>query len=464
MTLDSTPSRENLFQFLARHLRRRAKVNVFEVFTPTTQARANFVKRPTVERRLETALRTPGTQVIVFGESGSGKSTLLLNQLSEMRRGHVTTRCTASDTFGSILLAAFDQLDQWVATQRAERNQSETLDEIAIQIGELKAGTSSRQVRGTDTTFAPIVGPQLAPQKLGQLLGAAGKSWIIEDFHKIPSAEKVALAQTLKVFSDLAIDYPLVRIVVVGATDSAKEVVEYDPEMNTRVSEVYVPPLDEPELRRILENGGKLLNASFGLVSAELIRHSVGVASVAHHLALNCMLHLGIEKPADRMRLVRREDLKAAAEQYVQQSSATLKERFDKGVVRVRVRHFDNGRLIIGALAVLPMEGALHSEILAEIQKTEPDYPSGNLTTNAKALMTEEKGALVRKGTDGRFRFAEPLLHTYARLVFVKSNESTIGDLFAESLTALFSSGLYSSLEIRNANLAIATKAPVAGS
>jgi len=438
---------------LRRLFRRRSHANVFDVFTPTTQAKANFVRRPEVETRLRNALKTPGSQLIVYGESGSGKSTLIVNQLAKMNRGYVTTRCTASDTFSSILLTAFDQLDKWVATQRADKHNSEIVDDLSIQIGELKANSGSRESFGTDLTFAPLVAPQLTAQKLGQLLGAAGKVWLIEDFHKIPASEKVALAQTLKVFSDLALDHPLVRIIVIGATDTAKEVVEYDPEMNTRVAEIYVPPLNDAELTKLLENGGELLNVSFNRVSADLVRHSVGVASVAHHLALNCMLYMDIEERSDKPRIVDKETLQHAAGQYVHQSSATLKERFDKGVVRARVRHFDNGRLIISALASLPIEGAVHSELLAEIRKREPEYPSGNLTTNAKALMTEEKGSLIRKTTDGRFRFTEPLLQTYARLVFAETPaRESIQDLYSDALAAVMVN-LYSTQEALKYNL-----------
>jgi energy-coupling factor transporter ATP-binding protein EcfA2 len=441
-------------RFLAKIWQRRKKINVFDVFTPTTQAKANFVRRPRVENRLHSALKTPGTQIVVYGESGSGKSTLLLNELARINRSYVTTRCTTNDSFGSILLEAFDQLDKWVATQRAEKKQSETLNDLSLQIGELKAGASGHDTRSSEILYSPLVSPQLTPQKLGQLLGVAGKAWVIEDFHKIPAAEKPALAQTLKVFSDLAADYPLVRIIVIGATDSAKEVVEHDREMNTRVAEIYVPPLDEDELSEILLNGGRLMNVSFDKVRGEVVRHSVGVASVAHQLALNCLLNMGIEEPSERRKRVSDSDLSAAAEQYVLQSSATLKDRFDKGVVRVRVRHFDNGRLIVRALAELPIEGALHSELLGEIRKIEPDYPSGNLTVNVKALMTEEKGSLVRKSADGRFRFSEPLLQTYARLAFVPVGPKPVNsiddfdDIYLESLSRLLATSLHSRREL----------------
>src|SRR5688572_14807734 len=87
--------------------------SVFDVFTPTTQANINFVARDAVNDRLVDAIRTPGKQLVVYGETGSGKSTLLQRKLNELYTDHITTRCSSTSTFESILLDAFDQLDKF---------------------------------------------------------------------------------------------------------------------------------------------------------------------------------------------------------------------------------------------------------------------------------------------------------------------------------------------------------------
>ncbi len=48
--------------------RRKQLYEVDEVFTPTSPARVNFVKRPALTDDLSTALRTPGTQIVLYGE------------------------------------------------------------------------------------------------------------------------------------------------------------------------------------------------------------------------------------------------------------------------------------------------------------------------------------------------------------------------------------------------------------
>ena len=37
------------------------------------------------------------------------------------------------------------------------------------------------------------------------------------------------MAQIMKVFMDTAVDYPDVKVVAIGAVDSAREVIKYDP-------------------------------------------------------------------------------------------------------------------------------------------------------------------------------------------------------------------------------------------
>src|SRR5580693_9183023 len=98
------------------------ELSVHDVFTPTRPAaRLNYVARPALDNRLVDALRTPGKQIIVYGESGSGKSTLLLNKLRQTYPAHITTQCSSSTTYEQLLLNAFDQLDPYYVDGRTRQ-------------------------------------------------------------------------------------------------------------------------------------------------------------------------------------------------------------------------------------------------------------------------------------------------------------------------------------------------------
>jgi hypothetical protein len=113
--------------------------SVFDVFTPTTQARVNFIERDSVNDRLVDALRTPGKQIIVYGDSGSGKSTLLLRKLEQLYESHITSRCSAASTFTSILLDTFDQLDTHYVDSRSTSLSNSKKASIQLEIAKAKA-------------------------------------------------------------------------------------------------------------------------------------------------------------------------------------------------------------------------------------------------------------------------------------------------------------------------------------
>ena len=213
--------------------------NVHDVFTPSTQARLNFVDRTSADPQLMDAICTAGKQLIVYGESGCGKSSLLMNKLRDAYHAYIITRCSKAMTYEQLLLDAFDQLNPFYTQGRntkSSRKISPTLQAAFIKV----SASLSRDEDELQNRALPL---QLTAQRLAEFLGAQSMCWVVEDFHKMPSDEKIPFAQSLKIFSDVSTEYPDVMVIAVGATDTAREVVEYDPEMSNRVSELYVPPM-----------------------------------------------------------------------------------------------------------------------------------------------------------------------------------------------------------------------------
>ena len=234
------------------------------------------------------AIGTPGKQIVVYGHSGSGKSTLLVNKLQQLYEKHITTRCMATVTFDQICLDAFDQLHPYYLSEIAETKSAKisaaaTADYIGIkgQIGVETSKTSQRKQ-------ARVAPPQLTPQALARFLGEAGCCWVLEDFHKVAEEQKANVSQLMKVFMDMADAYSDLKIIAIGAVDTARQVVQYDPEMRNRVAEIQVPLMTSKEIREIIDKGEHLLN--FRLpeeVRDSIVWFSNGLPSVCHHLCLN---------------------------------------------------------------------------------------------------------------------------------------------------------------------------------
>lgn len=76
--------------------------------------------------------------------------------------------------------------------------------------------------------------------------------WVIEDFHKVEESEKMKLSQAMKIFMDCGTDYPELKIIALGAAQTARQVVEYDDEMRNRISEIEVLLMEDDEIHQII--------------------------------------------------------------------------------------------------------------------------------------------------------------------------------------------------------------------
>ena len=227
------------------------------VFTPTSPARLTFIEREGINEQLVDALRTPGKQIAVYGPSGSGKTTLLLNKLEQIYEFHITTRCTSSSTFEAILLAGFDQLNPFYVSQMSGTTKKSTSLSVATDYLGLKAGIEREKAQEDTTTLQRRLEPLLNAQRLAEFLGEARGCWVIEDFARVPDEEKHRISEAMKVFLDMADQYKEVKIIVIGAADTAREVIQYDSNMRNRVAEIQVPLMSEDQIEQIMHRGGE---------------------------------------------------------------------------------------------------------------------------------------------------------------------------------------------------------------
>lgn len=392
-----------------------------EVFTPSQPARLAFVPRPDQEADLRSALDAPGTQALIYGESGAGKSSVALRVLTEMNRKYVVTRCEATSSYPGILSSAFSQTQ----ATRLDR-QTDSRRQSLGGAGRIGGGQWSPASVDLDVQHAsestqdrvPVVPLPVTAESLASHLGAKEVTWIIEDFHKVDDNVRGALADALKIFSDESIDHPRTSVVILGASDSPGDVLATPSNMRGRLAAISLPPLDSTELRQILGQGERLLNVDFSEVQDQIIRHSVGVASVTHALAYECCRAVGINQTVREGTKISAEALEQAKAAYVRTRAADMKVTFDQALHVERTRRYHNYAIILRALAMLPESGGYHADILAAIRRDHPDYPSSNLTLYLRKLQEDARGALVRRTSQGAFRYDRPLQHAYAILRF----------------------------------------------
>jgi hypothetical protein len=258
----------------------------------------------------------------------------------------------------------------------------------------------------------------------------------------VPVAEKDRLSQVMKVFTDTAADFPGVKIVAIGAVDSAREVIQYDPEMRNRVAEIFVPLMTTEELNAIVEKGEKLLNVDFGHLKAEIASYASGLAAVCHQLCLNICFAAGIYETSEHVITIEKKQLREALERYLADASDTLKAVFDLALRQQRVRRFDNTRIILRALTKLGSAGGSSAEIMRSVRREQRHYPAGNLTTYLRELQSSSRGEILRfDANSGRYFFSDPLYLAYSQCLLVPpagSEESYVIQILSKWDEALY--------------------------
>lgn len=397
-----------------------------EVFTPTKPARIAFIDRETINERLVNALQMPGKQLIVYGHSGSGKTTLLANKLRQLYEGHITTHCMKGMKFDQLILDAFDQLGEFYISERTSAQKRTVAAELTSSYLAIQNKINASETNESATKEQRIIPPQLTPQALGKLLGGIKFCWILEDFHKIDEAEKSKLSQLMKVFMDLSDEYDDLKIIALGAVDTARQVIQYDSEMRNRVAEILVELMTEKEIESIVEKGEQALNISFPSdLKKSIAQYSNGLASVCHHICLFMCNIAGVQRTTETTTTLTQQHFEAAIKLYAEEASDSIRSAFDKAFKQRRKTKLDHISIALEHLSTYNDRGASRSQLLAKIRKKHLKYPEATLKSNLQKLTQEDYGSIVRYDqTSGLHSFSDPFYHVFALAHFHKSGQS----------------------------------------
>ncbi|WP_020534027.1 hypothetical protein [Flexithrix dorotheae] len=405
------------------------KILTKDVFTPSSPAKLNYVFRKEVNDQLFDALYTSGKQVVVFGYSGSGKTTLVRNKLDQIYSCYIYSQCIKETSLNSLLLDAFDQLNPFYISEQGNKVTIKITDEIGVKFQNISLALKNENIKENSLKKVRLLPPQLTVQNLAKFIGNIKACWVIDDFHKVRPEEKQKIAQVMKLFKDVSFDYPDTKIITIGAVESAKEIVNYDKELEERLEQIHVPLLSNTELNNIIEKGAKLLNLNFTpTIKNKIISLSNNLGAVCHQLCLNMCLPRGIFQTRDNSFRFENEDLHYTIERYIKSKSGSLSDLFDKITMTKRTRSYENNKIILKAIIDLNLESVSHSEILAKIKESHPSYPQGNLTTYLKKLSNFgiDEEVLYFNNSTNKYSIRNPFFKVFAAMRF--HQETSMGN------------------------------------
>jgi hypothetical protein len=233
----------------------------------------------------------------------------------------------------------------------------------------------------------------------------------------------------MKVFMDESVDYEDIKIIALGAVGTAKEIVQYDREMQNRVAEIYVPLLNESELRQIIDKGESLLHVSItDEVKNLIIKFSSGIASVTHQLCLTICQNKELYETSDILITFDLDDFKSSLENYLDANSQYLKDKFDKVTETPTPDGNSIIKEILRAFVLLDKSHLTRTEIVDFVKKNRVPIQPELLGHRLEELTNErrEKILLYDPYSD-TYTFSDPFFKVYCLCSFemdkIKTNE-----------------------------------------
>lgn len=382
-----------------------------KVFTPSSSADLTFVRRTSIEGRFHRQFKLCGKQIIVFGHSGSGKTTFLNKYFKENKISVITIQCDSSMTFTQILISAFDQLGAFYkqVSSTSETEETKKLGGAVLKGFKLQSELSSSQT--ISANFARLVTPQVTSQRLAEVLGKENKILVIEDFHKLVSDEKKKLADMLKVFTDQANLYPSLKVICIGAVDTAREIVKLDNNLKQRVYECEIPLLTDVEIREIILRGCKLLNIEMSedLVD-RIVHYSNQLGALAHQLSYDVCICEGISKSQIKRKHLSGEKFANAVEGYIDARSDTLMEVYDRAVKDPL------GWYILQAFSNRPLAKLSLKSISKKVNTPDHPFLENDIALKLAELSTVEVGILRSDFNSSKFAVSDPFWGAFIKM------------------------------------------------
>lgn len=386
------------------------KIRPQDVFTPAKAATINYVKRGELISNIHHHFETDGKQIIVFGYSGSGKTTLIINELSRHNIDYIITQCTQDTTYEQLVLNAFDKLNIYYEKTRTNK--------IDSSISAEYKGLKAQIVESSTSTSERVLPYQLTAEKLAMFLGEIKCYWIIEDLHKLKVDERRKIADTLKIFIDVANHFPRTKIICLGAVNSSKDLIELDPNLNNRVADINIPLLSNSEIRNLVTNGFRLLNISIQERNIEhIIELSNNIGSVAHQLCLNICQILNIK----RSRIigngsVSENILQESIQCFVKENSGRFESLFDKILSIGAV-----GSKILSMLSKAELSGLT----IESIYKGLSSYKESLINETLELLCSVDYEEVLRYDSNAKkFKLANPFFKVYVDMRLQLAKES----------------------------------------
>jgi hypothetical protein len=218
----------------------------------------------------------------------------------------------------------------------------------------------------------------------------------------------------MKVFTDLSDEYPELKIIAIGAVNSARQVIRFDNEMRNRIAEIQVDLMSSSEIKQIIEKGSTFLNVVFeDALIDEITHNSNGLASICHKLCYLLCEAENIKETLNQPFTISYDKLDEAISEYIADTSDSMRADFDRAYKRHNAEH------VLRVLSNGEHSGQLLPSILESLKNSGFNHTEKNIVSVLEDLQKEEFGSnVIFDPESAKYSFRSPFFAAFARGVF----------------------------------------------
>jgi Cdc6-like AAA superfamily ATPase len=390
-----------------------AASGVRTVFTPhqPVQSAALFFGRQQQVQSIVESILTPGQHAVLFGDRGVGKSSLA-NVSSEVLfiqlvgGKYIPIRCDSASTFESISSRILEELGvpsgAVTTTETSTHEVSGGVGIPGLNLGGTGTRSASRSREEAQRSWSPsTVGAAMA-QHEGLV--------VIDEFDALRhESDRHRIAELIKHLSDSGAK---LKILVVGIAESCTDLMAGHPSVQRCLREVELGRMPQAEVRQLVAGNAEKVGLAFDRpVVDEIVRLSSGYPHFAHLLALKCAEDaVGNESAVVDAAVLDRAVILAAgdAEQTLRSSYADA----------VRSHSTDMYGTIVAAAADIDSVEFTAADLRDAVEaRTGKPIGQGSLNNYFQRLVSDGEGSILRREAMGVYRFNDPRMKSYIRIV-----------------------------------------------
>jgi Cdc6-like AAA superfamily ATPase len=371
-----------------------------QVFTPTTPVdeQSLFAGREKQLRRVVDAINQRGQHAIIFGERGVGKTSLgnvLASHISHPALAILAPRvnCDTTDTFESVWRKVLDQIEM----QKSK-----------------PAGLT--KVISTPYSSSDLAGNVITPDGVRRALTIVSQSslpiLIIDEFDRLSSEPRIAIADTIKSLSDHDVR---ATVVLVGVADSVDKLVTDHQSVERALVQVPMPRMSVLEIEEIITTGVNRLGMT---IDRDALKRISMLAQGLPHYAHLIGLHASREALDAGSLTITLHAVKAAITRAIEDAQQSIRNAYMTAIRSARKDNLFSDVLLACALASKDqIQTFAAQDVRMPMRRiTGKDYDIPNFAQHLAEFSDEKRGNILEKIGQTRrfrFRFANPLMQPY---------------------------------------------------